>query len=182
MVSTPGAEPPAEEGYRAALLLDGWVLLGRPDLRAGEETLRRWMNAASLVRPHGPVIVAAEGALPAVQALVRWDPVTYAERELAERREAGFPPAARMASLTGTPAAIRELLADARLPDGAEVLGPVPVPTPAAQTDVQEKERALVRVPRSAGAAMARALKEAQGVRSARKATETVRVQIDPWS
>ncbi|NVI88679.1 primosomal protein N' [Actinomadura sp. BRA 177] len=180
VVSTPGAEPPAEEGYRAALLLDGWVLLGRPDLRAGEETLRRWMNAASLVRPHGPVIVAAEGALPAVQALVRWDPVTYAERELAERREAGFPPAARMASLTGTPAAIRELLADARLPDGAEVLGPVPVPTPAAQTDVQEKERALVRVPRSAGAAMARALKEAQGVRSARKATETVRVQIDP--
>jgi primosomal protein N' (replication factor Y) len=138
------------------------------------------MNAASLVRPLGPVIVAAEGSLPAVQALVRWDPVTYAERELAERREAGFPPAARMASLTGAPAAVRELLADARLPDGAEVLGPVPVPVPAAQADVQERERALVRVPRSAGQAMARALKEAQGVRSARKATETVRVQIDP--
>ncbi|NKZ06187.1 primosomal protein N' [Actinomadura latina] len=182
VVSTPGAEPPAEEGYTAALLLDGWVLLGRPDLRAGEETLRRWMNAASLVRPQGPVIVAAEGSLPPVQALVRWDPVTYAERELAERREAGFPPAARMASLTGSPAAIRELLADARLPDGAEVLGPVPVPIPASQAgaDVQEKERALVRAPRSLGNAMARALKEAQGVRSARKATETVRVQIDP--
>ncbi|MEV4675943.1 primosomal protein N' [Actinomadura sp. NPDC049382] len=182
VVSTPGAEPPADEGYRAALLLDGWVLLGRPDLRAGEEALRRWMNAASLVRPQGPVIVAAEGSLPAVQALVRWDPATYAERELAERREAGFPPAARMASLTGSPAAIRELLGDARLPEGAEVLGPVPVPVPAAQagTGVQEKERALIRVSRPAGHALARALKEAQGVRSARKATETVRVQIDP--
>ncbi|GAA1844258.1 primosomal protein N' [Actinomadura bangladeshensis] len=184
VVSTPGAEPPAEEGYRAALLLDGWVLLGRPDLRAGEETLRRWMNAASLVRPQGPVIVAAEGSLPAVQALVRWDPVTYAERELAERREAGFPPAARMASLTGSPAAVRELLAGARLPDGAEVLGPVPVPAPPgapqAGADAQDKERALVRVPRAAGHALARALKEAQGVRSARKAADTVRVQIDP--
>ncbi|GAA1814243.1 primosomal protein N' [Actinomadura chokoriensis] len=184
VVSTPGAEPPAEEGYRAALLLDGWVLLGRPDLRAGEETLRRWMNAASLVRPQGPVIVAAEGSLPAVQALVRWDPATYAERELAERREAGFPPAARMASLTGSPAAIRELLADARLPDGAEVLGPVPVPVPPGATqagaDALEKERALIRVPRAAGHALARALKEAQGVRSARKAADTVRVQIDP--
>ncbi|MFA1547537.1 primosomal protein N' [Actinomadura chokoriensis] len=178
VVSTPGAEPPAEEGYRAALLLDGWVLLGRPDLRAGEETLRRWMNAASLVRPQAPVIVAAEGSLPAVQALVRWDPVTYAERELAERREVGFPPAARMASLTGSPAAIRELLADSRLPEGAEVLGPVPVPK--AGADVQEKERALIRVPRAEGHALARALKEAQGVRSARKATEIVRVQIDP--
>lgn len=183
VVSTPGAEPPAEGGYRAALLLDGWVLLGRPDLRAGEETLRRWMNAAALVRPQGPVVVAAEGSLPPVQALVRWDPVTYAERELSERRDVGFPPAARMASLTATPAAIRELLADARLPGGAEVLGPVPVPQapgPPAGGDAPQKERALIRVPRAAGHALARALKEAQGVRSARKAAETVRVQIDP--
>ena len=49
VVATPGAEPVAEGGYGAALLLDGWALLGRPDLRAGEETLRRWMNAAALV-------------------------------------------------------------------------------------------------------------------------------------
>ncbi|TYK47917.1 primosomal protein N' [Actinomadura decatromicini] len=181
VVSTPGAEPPAEGGYSAALLLDGWVLLGRPDLRAGEETLRRWMNAASLVRPQGPVVVAAEGSLPTVQALVRWDPVTYAERELDERRQVGFPPAARMASLTATPSAIRELLALARLPDGAEVLGPVPVPSaPQAGGGAPEKERALIRVPRATGPALARALKEAQGVRSARKAAETVRVQIDP--
>lgn len=179
VVCTPGAEPPAEGGYAAALLLDGWVLLGRPDLRAGEETLRRWMNAAALVRPGGPVVVSAEGSLPAVQALVRWDPVTYAERELAERREVGFPPAARMASLTATPAAIRELLSDARLPPGAEVLGPVPVPA-APGGDGQERERALIRVPSGEAHALARALKEAQGVRSARKAAETVRVQIDP--
>jgi primosomal protein N' (replication factor Y) len=37
VVATPGAEPVAEGGYAAALLLDGWVLLGRADLRAGEE-------------------------------------------------------------------------------------------------------------------------------------------------
>ncbi|MFB4315729.1 primosomal protein N' [Actinomadura sp. 21ATH] len=173
VVATPGAEPAAERGggYAAALLLDGWVLLGRADLRAGEETLRRWMNAAALVRPSAPVVVAADGALAPVQALVRWDPVTYAERELDERREVGFPPAARMASLTGTPAAIREFLSGARLPEGAEVLGPVPA---------ADKERALVRVPRPAGQALAKALREAQGVRSARKAPESVRVQIDP--
>jgi primosomal protein N' (replication factor Y) (superfamily II helicase) len=168
-------------------LLDGWVLLGRADLRAGEEALRRWMNAAALLRPCAPLVVSADGGLPPAQALVRWDPVTYAERELAERREVGFPPAARMASLTGTPAAIRDLLAHARLPEGAEVLGPVPVataskgPGPGQEGDEgAEKERALVRVPRTAGAALAKALQEAQGIRSARKAPEPVRVQIDP--
>ncbi|GAA2578788.1 primosomal protein N' [Actinomadura fulvescens] len=180
VVATPGAEPVAGEGYAAALLLDGWALLGRADLRAGEETLRRWMNAAALVRPAGTVVVSAEGSLPVVQALIRWDPVTFAERELAERRDAGFPPAVRMASLTASPAAIRGLLADARLPEAAEVLGPVPVSAPHDAGDEQEKERALVRVPRAAGAALAKALKEAQGVRSARKADEYVRVQIDP--
>ncbi|MFG1999995.1 primosomal protein N' [Spirillospora sp. NPDC048911] len=187
VVATPGAEPVADEGYAAALLLDGWALLGRADLRAGEETLRRWMNAAALVRPAGPVVVSADGSLPAVQALIRWDPVTFAERELAERREVGFPPAVRMASLTASPAAIRGLLSDARLPEGAEVLGPVPVSAPAPgqgpapqEGGDPERERALVRVPRAAGVPLARALKEAQGVRSARKADEYVRVQIDP--
>ena len=100
VIATPGAEPVAEEGYAAALLLDGWALLGRPSLRAAEEALRRWLNAAALVRPAGPVVVLAEATLPAVQALIRWDPVTFSERELAERTELGFPPAVRMASVT----------------------------------------------------------------------------------
>ena len=37
--------------YGAALLLDGWAMLSRPDLRVAEETLRRWMGAAALVVP-----------------------------------------------------------------------------------------------------------------------------------
>ncbi len=129
VVATPGAEPVADGGYAAALLLDAWALLGRADLRAGEEALRRWMNAAALVRSGeegGVVVVLADAALSAVQALIRWDPVTYARRELAERAELGFPPAVRMASVTGSAAAVRQFLRDTELPDGAEILGPVP--------------------------------------------------------
>ncbi|RRR62657.1 primosome assembly protein PriA, partial [Streptomyces sp. RP5T] len=77
VVSTPGAEPVAEGGYAAALLLDGWAMLGRPDLRAGEDALRRWIAASALVRPQeagGTVVVVAEPTLRPVQALVRWDP------------------------------------------------------------------------------------------------------------
>ena len=121
VVATPGAEPWADGGYAAALLLDGWVLLGRPSLRAAEEALRRWLNAAALVRAGadgGRVVLVADSAIPAVQALIRWDPVTHAERELAERAELRFPPAVRMASLTGPDDAVQALLAAAALPAG----------------------------------------------------------------
>jgi primosomal protein N' (replication factor Y) (superfamily II helicase) len=175
VVATPGAEPHAEGGFGAVLLLDTWALLTRSDLRAAEETMRRWFNAAALARPApqgGRVVVVADGGLATVQALIRWEPGWFAARELAERRELSFPPAARMASLTGKPEAVADLLAAARLPDGAELLGPVPAD--------DDQERMLVRTSRSQAAAMAHALHEAAAVRSARKATLTVRIEVDP--
>ena len=158
----------------------GWALPGRPSLRAAEETLRRWMNAAALVRPGGPVVVLAEAALPAVQALIRWDPVGFSERELAERAELGFPPAVRMAAITGSPSAVTGFLSSAVLPAPAEVLGPVAAEPDGAEHDREPQERALIRVPRPDGLALARALHTAQAIRSARKDGAAVRVQLDP--
>nr|WP_307831308.1 primosomal protein N' [Nucisporomicrobium flavum] len=175
VVATPGAEPVAEGGYGAVLLLDTWALLTRADLRAAEETMRRWLSAAALARPApagGRVVVVADGSLAPVQALLRWDPGWFAARELAERRELGFPPAARMASLTGKAEAVAELLDATRLPPGAEVLGPVPAS--------DDQERMLVRVSRGKAAELARALHEAASVRSAKKAALPVRIQVDP--
>ncbi len=184
VIATPGAEPVTPDGYAAALLLDGWALLGRPSLRAAEETLRRWMNAAALVRPAGPVVVLAEATLPAVKALIRWDPVAFSERELAERAELGFPPAVRMASVTGTPEAVADFVGTAGLPPRAEVLGPVPLETARSRHDsgvsAEAQQRALIRIGRGDGLALARALHAAQAVRSARKDGGTVRVQLDP--
>jgi primosomal protein N' (replication factor Y) len=180
IIATPGAEPLA--GYAAALLLDGWALLGRPSLRAGEEALRRWLAAAALVRPDGTVLVHADQSLAATQALIRWDPVTFAERELAERAELGFPPAVRMAAVTGEAAAVASLLAGT---DPAfEVLGPVPVeqagPERAPDGAAEDQVRALIRASRARGAELARALAAAQAGRSARKEGGGVRVQLDP--
>ncbi|MGW2636693.1 primosomal protein N' [Streptomyces sp. NPDC001348] len=192
VVSTPGAEPVAEGGYAAALLLDGWTMLGRPDLRAGEDALRRWIGASALVRPQGEggtVVVVAEPTLRPVQALVRWDPVGHAVRELAERAELGFPPVSRMAAVSGTAQAVAEFLGAVELPPEAEVLGPVPVPAtpagrprrPGAPPPGEHWERALVRVPPGSGAALASALKAAQAARMARGSGQTpVRVRIDP--
>ncbi|KAA0940820.1 primosomal protein N' [Streptomyces apricus] len=197
VVSTPGAEPVAEGGYAAALLLDGWAMLGRPDLRAGEEALRRWIDAAALVRGQGDggtVVVVAEPTLRPVQALVRWDPVGHAVRELAERAELGFPPVSRMAAVSGTAEALAGFLAAVELPGEAEVLGPVPVPPadpgrprrPGAPPAGEPWERALIRVPPGRGAALASALKSAQAARTARGGSgggagnEAVRIRVDP--
>ncbi|MFB9324176.1 primosomal protein N' [Cryptosporangium minutisporangium] len=188
VIATPGAEPVAEGGYGAALLLDTWALLNRADLRASEEALRRWANAVALVRPArvgGRVVIAADGAVPAVQALLRWDPEWHAARELADRTELGFPPAVRMASVTGSPDAVADLLRLTDLPAEAEVLGPVPIPPPPragsrAGAEDEELERALVRSPRSLGPALATALRDAASVRSAHKAPQPVRIQVDP--
>jgi primosomal protein N' (replication factor Y) (superfamily II helicase) len=185
VVATPGAEPIADGGYGAALLLDGAVLLARPELRAGEETLRRWFGAAALVRPAsegGRVVVIAESSTAAVQALVRWDPVGHAATELASRTELSLPPAMRLAAVDGPPPAVADLLA--ALPDDVEVLGPVELPPgtklPGAEERTEGAERCLVRVPRTEGRTLARELHAAQAVRSARKEREPVRVLLDP--
>jgi primosomal protein N' (replication factor Y) (superfamily II helicase) len=186
IVATPGAEPRAAGGYAAAVLLDGWALLSRASLRASEEALRRWLNAAALVRPGpdgGSVVVVADAALAPVQALVRWDPVTHAERELAERRELRFPPTVRLAALTGDSGAVREVLDSAELPAGAEVLGPVPIAdggAPGPPADDAAAVRVLVRTGRQQGTALAAALRAAQAIRSARKDAGVVRLQLDP--
>jgi len=175
VVATPGAEPAAR--YGAALLLDAWALLTREDLRAGEETLRRWMAAAGMVRPAsegGRVVVVADSSLASVQALVRWDPAGHAAAELAARAELGFPPVTRMASVEGPAAALAEFADTAELPPEVEQLGPVPLDTDG------ERERLLLRVPRRDGRALAVALHAAQASRSARKVADPLRVQLDP--
>ncbi len=205
VVATPGAEPVAPTGYGAALLLDGRLLLGRPDLRAGEETLRRWMGAAALVRPQrsgGQVVVAAESALSTVQALIRWDPAGHAEAELAARRELGFPPAVAMAAIDGTQVAMMDALDRLHLPPDAEVLGPVPLDDGEQPvTDLEDEPldgagsmllgsdpglpagtrlRALIRAPLAQRKALTAALQATAAGRSARKLGGGLRVTMDP--
>ena len=180
VVATPGAEPVARGGYAAVLLLDTWLLLGRADLRATEEALRRWANAAALVRSPaagGAVLAVGESAHPGLQALIRWDPAGLARREIDERVSAHLPPASRVATVTGEPDDLEAALPTLQLPAGAEVLGPVPVETRDARDE--EQVRYVVRVPRASGPALSTALQQLQAQRSARKLPH-LRIEVDP--
>ncbi|HVN13050.1 MAG TPA: primosomal protein N' [Kineosporiaceae bacterium] len=185
VIATSGVEPFAPGGYAAALLLDGDSLLARPDLRAAEEALRRWRNAAALVRPAvdgGVAVLVADPGATAAQALVRGDPAGFAERDLAERRELGLPPAAAVVSLTGVPDAVDGLLEAALLPRETAVLGPVAIPAAdrAGGGDAATVEvRKLVRAPLAVRADLVAAIRAAVAVRSARR-EPAVRVVVDP--
>lgn len=181
VVATPGAEPRVTGGYAGAVLLDTTGLLLRPDLRASEEALRRWLNVVALVRggaDGGSVIAAGESSGRALQAFVRLDPGGLARRELAERLDAHFPPAVKMVLVEGRSEALAEFTELALLPEHAEVLGPVEIGLqPGGEV---MSFRLTLRAPLSQGAALVRAVKDVSAIRSARKSEGALRLRVDP--
>ncbi|KRE41273.1 primosomal protein N' [Knoellia sp. Soil729] len=178
VISTPGAEPVAEGGFAACLLLDAWALLDRPSLDAGEECLRRWTNAVALTRGAGDggVAVLAGGpthtTVPAIEALVRWDPAWFAARELSERADLSLPPTARVATLTGPRQALQAAVGEMRLGASVRVLGPLPV--------AAETERLVLSAPLPQGPALAVEVAAMRARHSARKETSPVAARLDP--
>lgn len=183
VVATRGAEPLADGGYRAVVLLDGPRMLQAPDLRIGEACLRWWSNAAALAAPGAPVhLVGVDGQV--ARALATWSQPAYARAQLAERAPLHMPPAARVALVEGSSAAVGRALAslgELALPSDA-VLGPVPLDT----DDVPPRVRALVRFDYGAGARVSSALRaavvaEAMGARrgKGRSSRSTLSVRLD---
>jgi primosomal protein N' (replication factor Y) len=176
VISTPGAEPVAEGGYSAVVLLDAHVTLARASLSAGEETVRRWLTAAALARPAAPLVITAEPSVPAVQALMRWDPGWFAARDLAERELLRLPPFMRSAMATGTFAALEEVRQ--AVPAQTIVHGPFPV------DDEQRLDPPLARLllltDREQGSHLVHALRGVLSVRAARRETVGLDIRIDP--
>lgn len=182
VVATRGAEPIAEGGYRAVILLDGERMLLADALRIGESCLRWWSNAAALAAPGSPIhLVGVAG--PVARALATWNQAGYARSELAARAPLLMPPTVRVASVTGAPQAVERALAEVRaavaeLADSA-ILGPVRL------EDDPATMRALVRFEYGEGRAVTEALRAAvvrealRGRRGAARARNTLRVRVD---
>jgi primosomal protein N' (replication factor Y) len=189
VVATPGAEPVAEGGYAAALLLDAAVATAGVGLASATRALHRWLAAAHLVRPAGAggqVLLVGDGAPGPTGALVRFDPGGFADRELAERVELALPPAVRVAAVTGDRAGVMAVVDRVPLAGPETVLGPV-------ETEPDPRDvvgdgslfdaapvRVVVRVPARDGLALAQQLRASLAVRSARREPGSVRVQLDP--
>lgn len=124
VVATRGAEPRVDGGYHAVLLLDGERMLARESLRVADDALRTWSNAAALAKPGAPVLLVGVGGRLAT-ALATWRQAEYLRAELIERRSLRFPPAVRLATVTGDARAVEEALDTLDETERHEVLGPV---------------------------------------------------------
>jgi primosomal protein N' (replication factor Y) len=194
VVATVGAEPVAAGGYAAALLLDGDSLLRRENLRAGEDAVRRWFNAAALVRPAGEgglVVVTADDAA-GVGALLRWDPAGYARRELALRQELQLPPAVRVASITGGRTAVEHFSQAAEQQLGAQGIvlraaGPAPLvmagaPGPGGaqgKAAAAEDVRTLLFIPYGHAPQATRVLRAVKVAAAAKRTDDPVQLRLD---
>jgi primosomal protein N' (replication factor Y) (superfamily II helicase) len=179
VIATRGAEPIAASGYRAVLLLDGESLVARESLRVGEDCLRTWSNAAALAANRAPVMLVGVGGSLA-SALATWRQADYARAELADRRQLRFPPAVRVATVSGSLQSVADAVAALDV-EPRDVLGPVDL--------ADGLVRTIVRFDYASGAAVAGALRaelvrNATGRRRPPKANDrtprpTLRVRFD---
>lgn len=157
VVATRGAEPIAAGGYRAVVLLDAERLLGIESLRAGEDCMRWWQNAAALAAPDGLCLMASGGG-PVVRAFVTGRTEEWLRAELRDRQALRYPPAVRVASVSGGPAEVDRALALLGELSGVDVLGPTPVIARGAEPGLV---RAIVRFDYGQGTEVARRLRGA---------------------
>lgn len=184
VIATRGAEPPAEGGYRAILLLDGDKMLMADDLRIAESCLRWWSNAAALAAPMAPIhLVSVTGAV--ARALATWTQPAFALSELSERAPLRMPPTVRVAVLDGdadrVDAAITALRDAVPTLPAEAIVGPV-----STEVDDFPTSRALVRFDYAQGSAVSASLRAsvvAAALRSrrgrGRNARTTLKVRLD---
>lgn len=159
VVATPGSEPYARSGYAAVVILDAKDMLARDTMTATTDAIRLWFNAISKVKSGGKVLIAGLGG-PLSEALVTGDLDGVAARELSARRELGFPPALRLASIEGE----RDLIAkvaealDRKLV--VDILGPTPVTPRTGAGAASDLNRLILRFNYASGASLASHLRE----------------------
>ena len=201
VVATPGAEPVADMGFVAALVLDSRFLRG-DGTGSDIEFIRKVSRIASRVRGSrdGGHVMFTGGIDPHVVAMLnRWDHTTFATALLEERRSLTLPPCVPWLAVTGSRRSLTHFLATLRrdiwqcthvpqphssvvtdpllaggivvLTPGIELLGPVP--------GTRQGELTMY-VRDVAGVGLAQCARRSYREFTAKHAGESLRIEMDP--
>lgn len=178
VIATPGMEPAAPGGYAAVVALDAWAILGRPELWAPAEAMRRWMNIHSLARPDGKMIVVGVRDPMIRGSLVRRDPVGFAMQLLDERELLGFFPAVCMVAIDGDRKNVASFIEEVSVPARCQLVGVAAREGRDLQkTYGRDQSRAIYRCPWDAASTFIESVKATQVARSmGRKGAVSVHV------
>lgn len=180
VIATPGAEPVAQDGYVAGLVLDAQAIIGRPELWAPEEAFRRWMNVLGLIQARGTLTIVGVEDMRMSQALIRRDPMSFAFQLLDEREVLGFFPARCLIAVDGARPHVEGFMSELELPSRCELLGIAS----RVGRDVQKSHggdavRALYRCHWDASDALIEQMKATQIARSTKRAG-AVSIRVNP--
>ena len=147
VVATPGAEPVAEGGYAALVILDCDVALAKDSLKAREDAIRVWSNAISLTKQEAHTAFIG---MPSDLGMYisTWRLVELSQKELRERESLGFPPSKRMLSATGVKELVQAFTVQLDEIQDVQVLGSAPL-------ENSQEWRAIVSFGYSSGKAVA---------------------------
>jgi primosomal protein N' (replication factor Y) len=152
--------------------------LRRIDLRAEEESYRRWQYVVSLVKPEtGRVVVVADESKPIMQALIRHDAIGFADRELQLRKSAQMPPAFGVIEVRCDEGMWLDAAQTINLPPDARVLGPVL--TKENNPKIPD-ERVLITCPRSIAPQVTKEIRLVIAKRTASKSKGKFHAKVDP--
>ena len=109
VLSTPGSEPRAKNGYSAIVFLDSRIFLERASVNAEEQARLNWFSVSALAAKNADVFLDVVSSDPNFQALLRWDPWHSASRDLMERSALQLPPQFKAISVIGPHADIHKM-------------------------------------------------------------------------
>lgn len=127
VIATRGAEPLADQGYRAVLLLDGAAMLSRESIGALEDSLQAWESAIALLADDGTGFLTDVSGQPALAVSSgRYEPLL--RHEVTQRQALRMPPSTRIASLSGPASVVMSAQQALEAAGGLiDVLGPVSI-------------------------------------------------------
>lgn len=168
VVATQGAEPFAENGFAAVVVLD--MFTQSISLSASESQVRRAFSAALRAKMGAPIVLTGDPGQRECQAIARWDSPWFAGRECLDRAQANLPPAVRVASLVGERDAVLEVAAKTQEIVSARLLGSMD----------GESSKGFLVVHRKDGNTLSQALNQIMRTRSVDPKNSFVRIHMDP--
>ena len=180
VLATPGAQPVAEGGYAAVVVLDAIRFFSHTDINGQERARELLFETASLVSSDGQVLLVLDDSHPVVAALARWNIAPLLKRELAERAELMLPPSVISAvlvmeqtSASAILSGLKKALEDGRLPSSTRIFGATILP--------KGQAKIVMHVSHDQSSSLGVMLHELQRKRSISK-KDLFTLRIDPYS